>query len=112
MSSVRFAFCRAGQGPAPPTHLEDQLHAELDLARTAQVAAGGSSGQNLSEVRGHDVVRRLCEVRMVEQIEGFGAELQGEALLDLSHLGDGAVDILEARSGQDIAACVAERAGR
>src|SRR4029077_15749692 len=55
---------------------EDQLHAQLQLPRAAQIAARRARRRNLPESRRRERVLRLREVRMVQQIERLRAELQ------------------------------------
>src|SRR5947209_1410218 len=88
--------------------LEDQLDSELNLPRTAQIAARGPGRKNLSESVCRLAVLRLPEIRVVEDIERFGPELNGNALADGRVLGEGHVDVLEAGPGEDVPAGVAE----
>ena len=47
-------------------HLKDELHPKLQLPRAAQIAARRAGGQDLSEIRRREAVRRLSEVGVIE----------------------------------------------
>src|SRR5258706_16129428 len=92
--------------------LKNQLHTQLQLARAAQISARRTGRGDLSELRRREYLprrrSRLREIRVVEQIERLGPELQRHALADGRGLGDRQVDILESRRLQCVATHVAE----
>src|SRR5260370_27202470 len=90
---------------------EDQLQAQLQLPRTAQVAARGARGEDLSECRRGQVIGRLAEIRMIEEVEGLRAELERGPFLDGGGFGDREIDVFESRRRENVAAGIAE-AGR
>src|SRR5260370_36996753 len=83
---------------------EDQLHAQLQLPRTAQVAASGARGEDLSECRRGQVIGRLAEIRMIEAVEGLRVELERAPFLDGGALGDRDIDAFESRRREIVAA--------
>ena len=52
----------------------------------------------------------IREVRMIEDVEEFYAELRTKMLAPLEVLGDGKIHVLESRIAEDIASHGAERA--
>src|SRR4051794_13473643 len=90
------------------TQSENQLQRELDLARAAEVAADGPRRRDLPEGGDREVVLRLGEIRVIEQVERLAAELQRDPLGDLRVFRDRQVDVLEAGAGQDVPARIAE----
>lgn len=79
-----------------PSYLEQVLQRELDQARVG--AGGGDLSKGAWRVSSH---RRVTELRMVQEIEKFGAELDGLPFRDLRALEDGPVEIELARSEQN-----------
>ena len=75
--------------------LEQQLQRKLNLARTSQVPPHRPRRRNLTERRDRQIVLRLPEIRMIEQVERLAPELQRYPLLDLRVLGDREVDVLQ-----------------
>src|ERR1044071_10371176 len=72
--------CRYQQGPSRvglKPSLEDELEAELDLARDVALAVVGVEH---AEVLPRRVRVGAAEERRVEDVEGFGAELEAHAL--------------------------------
>src|SRR5258708_5614418 len=107
----------------PKSSLEHQPQGKLHLARAAEVACGKARGSDLVKIskrccsgsRSGRNIRQdeawIAEVWMVEEVERLCAELQLEALGDLSILGDRKVRIHEAGTRDGVAAKVAESAG-
>ena len=80
--------------------LEHQLQDKLRNARIPGV-------NNLAERRGIlDVSRRSLPLSMVERVEHLVAELEFESLANLKILENADVEIVDARSLQDVAAAV------
>src|SRR5690242_12042688 len=93
------------------THLKQQLQRKLNLARTSQVPPDRPRSCNLTEARNRQIVLRLPEVWMVEQVERLAAELQRYPLLDLRVLGDCEVDIRKSGTGENVSAGITEPGG-
>ena len=99
--------------------LEEKFHCQLRHARV-----GGLSGTESAErrvavdfVKGADLVRAVDgagadalgrEIRMVEDVEVFGAELQFEALREVEILGDLHIPVGSLREPQNVFADVAK----
>ena len=62
--------------------LKRQLHTKLKLPRRAEVTANGARGGNAPEIR--RVLRPvgLVKIRVIQNIESLGTELQVDAFLD------------------------------
>src|SRR5678816_3413118 len=82
--------------------LKNDLGAELDLARRAD------DGGDRPRIAGPDGRVRQVELRVVEDVEGFGAELDLHAVVHREVLEEREVEVHAARSVQDVAAGVAE----
>src|SRR5581483_2362578 len=81
--------------------LEEQLQAELNLpGRSRQAYCAG--------LRSVDRRDRQAEIRMIEEVEEFGAELQSCALGYRERFGDGDVEIHQAGAAQNVSAGIAE----
>src|SRR5438270_8255835 len=83
---------------------EDQLYGELHQPRWSGL-------QDLPERWRLQIVLRQSEVRVVQQIEAFRAELHARGLGDVEVLEQREVDVLDARSAHHVSALVSELAG-
>src|SRR5947209_11419234 len=83
--------------------LEPDLHRELENSRIV-------CGEDSTEVRGTEARSRIVEVRVVDQVEGFAARLEAEALGQAEGPHERCVEVQLRRSGDYIAAEVAEGA--
>src|ERR1700735_1916769 len=92
--------------------LELQLERELHLTRRTEVPGREARALDLAESRRSGGQHRVAKVRMIEQIEQFGAELQVKALGDFGVLGHGEVGVNEIRPGERVSAQIAGMAGR
>src|SRR5262245_34470345 len=66
---------------------EEQLHSKLNLPGRTQVTTRGSRRGDLAKIAGGNRAIGLCEVRVIENIKRFGAELQVHPFLNRRHLG-------------------------
>src|SRR3954465_1946057 len=90
---------------------KQQLQRKLNLARTSQIPTDRPRSRNLTEARNRQIVLRLPEIRMVEQVERLAPELQRCTLPYLRDLGDGQVDTLKSGTRENVSAGVTEPCG-
>src|SRR5205814_5885898 len=83
------------------TMSEEQLQAELN------VAVFGTGRRDVSESFGSEGRSRIAEVRMIQEVEELGAELQFQTLFDREILEQRVIDVEQARPMQNVAARVA-----
>src|SRR5262249_14653994 len=91
-----------------------KLHRELDLPRgCGRICnlAGRIAVTVVGAVTLENDLIRGGEIRVIENIERFGAELQRHALPDGNPLEQGSVDVEQARAAERTAPCVPEGAG-
>src|SRR5207245_395003 len=96
-----------GCGVAPPPELEEELRDELDHARVAHRARDDPEG--LERV---DVAPRGSEVRVIEQVERLGPDLQVPRAARLEALRKRGVDVVVAGRRGDAGPAGSERAER
>ena len=93
---------------------EHQLQRELDLprgrGRTGNLAGGIAIAVVVAVALEHNEIR-VSEIRAIQNIERFRAELQRHALPDGNPLKQGRVDVEQARAAERTATRVAEAAG-
>ena len=91
--------------------LELEFQRNLQLPSRAEVPGWKARAGNPSERGALDIQIGVPEVGMIEHVEGFGAELQAHALVELGVLDHGQIAVDEVGSGERIAAKIAEMAG-
>src|ERR1700680_4442635 len=95
---------RPGEQNETSTSLECYLHCDL---HDAGVECGGDLAEGSGVQRGIGAVK----TRVVQDIEGFPADIDFEALLDGKGSPEGGIDIPSRRTNDGVAAHVSERAG-
>src|SRR5262245_14190973 len=97
-----------------PKSSKHQLQRELDLprgrGRTGNLAGGIAIAVVVAVALENNEIR-VSEIRTIQNIERFGAELKRHALPDGDPLKQGSVDIKQARAAERTAPHVAEGAG-
>src|SRR5215467_11888120 len=97
-----------------PKSSKHQLQRELDLprrrGRTGNLADGIAIAVVVAVALEHNEIR-VSEIRAIQNIERFRAELQRHALPDGNSLKQGRVDVEQARAAERTASHVAEGAG-
>ena len=91
--------------------LELEFQRHLQLPSRAEVPGWKARAGNPSERGALDIQIGVPEVRMIEHVEGFGAELQAHALVELCVLDHGQIAVDEVGSSERIAAETAKMAG-
>src|SRR5262249_22940110 len=84
-------------------HARAASHNSAGCANRRRCGAA-ESRRDFSEVRTALIVLRICEIRVVEQIEELGAELQADRLRELESLRGREVVVLQTRPVELIAA--------
>ena len=101
--------------PSGTISSKNQLQAKLEHARAA-IAEAWVAGTNIrcasdrAEVASVNLHIRQTEVRMIEDIEELGAELQRDSFVNPRVLVNREVQHIEARSYDDVSSSVAETA--
>src|ERR1700732_3592025 len=83
---------------------EEQLQRKLNLPRRTEIAGRETRALNLTKCRVCYSQNRVTEVRVVENVEHFGPELQVKLLGDFRILGDREIRVQEIRSRNRISA--------
>src|SRR5947208_1303782 len=84
--------------------LENQLHGKLNLPGRARITDAAACGGDHAESRGAHGPSGLGEIRVVEEIEELGAELDGQSFPDLHVLDQGEIKVVEAGANDPVAA--------
>ena len=88
--------------PRHATGLPNELRTKLPNTRRPRI-------RYISEVAAADVSARVCELRMVENVEEFGANLEIHRFLHGNDLGYSEVGVVEARTVEESAIGCAEK---
>jgi hypothetical protein len=106
---VQRTSSRAGIAPAE-VRSELQFQGELDLAGRAEVSGGetGVADDSESGAAGYEGEVGIAEVRLVEDVEELGAELEVHALGEFGVFDDGEIGVQESRAGNGVASEIAE----
>lgn len=95
------------EGNPTVTHvetLEDQLQSKLRLSRCSGADVITDRAGAPPEVQIVEIARRVCKVRMVQQVEHLADELQPKLLVDFCGLRKAEVYLCESRAAARIAA--------
>ena len=115
LENARAAAAEAGIALGHVGSLRDETGGKASRNRIAKIVVCTCGGQRLGVAAriesGVDDIARQSEIRMIEDVEELGAELQRETFTNLEEFANGKIGIPEAGAEDLVAAEVAEIPG-